>query len=187
MLCEAFGSPLSPGGWGEVFATNVKGTATTRLRELAGRRVRDAGATVVQAARDLHMSWPTVMNAFRERAHQVTETPLPAVKVLGIDATRRGRLGGSKIPSRESGSRSGTGGTPASSTPTGAVDHSNGPRVAPPPNSAAGADAPPTPERKARRRLLRNHEDLTDEQFAATWNLLLSEGRTGRPCWPRIP
>jgi transposase len=38
---------------------------TTRLREAAGRRVRDAGSTVVQAARDLRLSWPTVMDAFR--------------------------------------------------------------------------------------------------------------------------
>ncbi|KUO20192.1 transposase [Streptomyces dysideae] len=36
------------------------------------------------------------------------------------------------------------------------------------------------PERKARRRLLRNREDLTDEQFATLWNALLGEGRIGR-------
>ena len=33
---------------------------TGRLRSAAGRRVRDAASTVVQAARDLRLSWPTV-------------------------------------------------------------------------------------------------------------------------------
>ncbi|MEV5011031.1 transposase [Streptomyces sp. NPDC056159] len=64
---------------------------TTRLRAWAGRRVRDAGSTVIQAARDLHLSWPTVMDAFRTQARAVVEAPLPNVEVLGIDETRRGR------------------------------------------------------------------------------------------------
>jgi transposase len=53
--------------------------------------MRDAGSTVIQAARDLHPSWPTVMEAFRTPARDVTEAPLPQVAVLGIDETRRGR------------------------------------------------------------------------------------------------
>ncbi|MFF3245395.1 transposase [Streptomyces sp. NPDC002870] len=36
------------------------------------------------------------------------------------------------------------------------------------------------PEWKARRRLLRNREDLTDDQFAAMWNTLLGEGEIGQ-------
>ncbi|MBL3671730.1 transposase family protein [Streptomyces sp. M2CJ-2] len=64
---------------------------TMRLRGAAGCRIRDAGSTVIQAARDLHLSWPTVMDAFRTAAHEVTEAPLPGVQVLGIDETRRGR------------------------------------------------------------------------------------------------
>ncbi|GAA3368198.1 hypothetical protein GCM10020367_05580 [Streptomyces sannanensis] len=36
------------------------------------------------------------------------------------------------------------------------------------------------PEWKARRRLLRNREDLTDDQFAAMWNALLGEGTIGQ-------
>uniref|UniRef100_UPI0018E54A38 transposase n=1 Tax=Streptomyces triticisoli TaxID=2182797 RepID=UPI0018E54A38 len=36
------------------------------------------------------------------------------------------------------------------------------------------------PEWKARRRLLRNREDLTDAQFATIWNALLGEGRIGQ-------
>ncbi|MFJ1604519.1 transposase [Streptomyces sp. NPDC088253] len=64
---------------------------TARLRSAAGRRVRDAGSTVLQAARDLYLSWPIVMNAFRIRAREVTDAPLPEAEVLGIDETRRGR------------------------------------------------------------------------------------------------
>ncbi|EDY55630.1 MULTISPECIES: helix-turn-helix domain-containing protein [Streptomyces] len=40
---------------------------TVRLRGAAGRRIRDAASTVIEAARDLHLSWPTVMDAFRAR------------------------------------------------------------------------------------------------------------------------
>lgn len=65
---------------------------TTRLRQAAGRRVRDAASTVVQAGRDLGLSWPTVMDAFRTAAREVTEAPLEPVTVLGIDETRRGRM-----------------------------------------------------------------------------------------------
>lgn len=64
---------------------------TGRLRAASGRRVRDAGSTVIQAARDLHLSWPTVMNAFRAAAREAVEAPLPEVEVLGIDETRRGK------------------------------------------------------------------------------------------------
>ena len=68
-----------------------RGAADRPAAEAAGRRVRDAGSTVVQAARDLHLSWPTVMDAFRTSAREVVDAPLPEVRVLGIDETRRGR------------------------------------------------------------------------------------------------
>ncbi|MDQ0933290.1 helix-turn-helix domain-containing protein [Streptomyces turgidiscabies] len=64
---------------------------TARLREAAGHRVRDAGSTVIQAARDLRLSWPTVMGAFRASAREVARASLPEVRVLGIDETRRGK------------------------------------------------------------------------------------------------
>lgn len=64
---------------------------TTRLRHAAGHRVRDAGSTVIQAARDLHLSWPTVMGDFRTSAREVVDAPLLEVNVLGIDETRRGK------------------------------------------------------------------------------------------------
>ncbi|MFF7190261.1 transposase [Streptomyces sp. NPDC008222] len=62
-----------------------------RLRGAAGRRIRDAASTGIQAAWDLHLSWPTVMDAFRAVAHEVTGAPLPEGRVLGIDEPRRGR------------------------------------------------------------------------------------------------
>ncbi|MER6528507.1 ISL3 family transposase [Streptomyces sp. NPDC001508] len=65
---------------------------TGRLRDAAGRRVRDAGSTVVQAARDLGLPWPTVMDAFRTAGQEVTAAALEPVEALGIDETRRGRM-----------------------------------------------------------------------------------------------
>ncbi|WP_394816597.1 transposase family protein [Streptomyces lancefieldiae] len=64
---------------------------TARLRGAAGRRIQDVGSTVIQATRDLHLSWPTVMEAFRAQARDVAEAPLPQVAALGIDEARRGR------------------------------------------------------------------------------------------------
>ena len=64
---------------------------TRRLHAAAGRRVCDAGSKVIQAARDLHLSWPTVMEAFRTAGTEVTTAALEPVEVLGIDETRRGR------------------------------------------------------------------------------------------------
>ncbi|KUO20193.1 hypothetical protein AQJ91_15530 [Streptomyces dysideae] len=72
-----------------------------RLRDAAGRRIRDAASTVIQAARDLHLSWPTEMDAFRTAAHEVTQAPLPEVKVLGIDGAD-GRAG-NRTPPRANG------------------------------------------------------------------------------------
>jgi transposase len=207
--------------------------------------VRDAGSTVIQAARDLHLSWPTVMDAFRTQACEVVEAPLPEVEVLGIDETRRGRPDWEQDP--DTGKwhlvrdrwhtgfvdALGTGGllgqiegrTVAdvlvwlSSTPlewrknikyvaidmsttyraavrtalpkaTVVVDHFHIVQLA---NKMVSTIRRRTtaeirgrrgratdPEWKARRRLLRNREDLTDEQFAAMWNTLLEEGEIGQ-------
>ncbi|MFE7124457.1 transposase family protein [Streptomyces sp. NPDC057617] len=64
---------------------------TAPLRTAVGRQVRDTGSTVLPAARDLRLSWPTVMDAFRVQAREVTAQPLPEVKVPGIDETQRGK------------------------------------------------------------------------------------------------
>lgn len=64
---------------------------TVRLRSRAGQQVADRGATVVQTARDLGLSWPTVHEAFQAQAAAVLPTTPGPVEVLGIDETRRGR------------------------------------------------------------------------------------------------
>ncbi len=218
---------------------------TERLRCSAGRRVRDAGSTVVQAARDLGMSWPVVMDAFRATATAVIEAPLPKVKVLGIDETRRGRTRWE--PNPETGKWQltrdrwhtgfvdalGTGGllgqvegrtvadvlawltttpltwrkniryvaidmsaTYRAAIRTGLpdaiviVDHFHVVQLA---NKMLSMVRRRTtaeirgrrgraidPEWKARRRLLRNREDLTAKQFATMWNPLLDEGKIGQ-------
>lgn len=62
-----------------------------RLRAAAKAAVGDAGATVVQAGRDLGLSWPTVMAAFTAHAQAVLPAQPDPVAVLGIDEIRRGR------------------------------------------------------------------------------------------------
>ncbi|MGI5509195.1 ISL3 family transposase [Streptomyces sp. CA-106131] len=218
---------------------------TERLRSAAGRRVRDAGSTVVQAARDLGVSWPVVMNAFRACAVEVTDQPLPAVEVLGIDETRRGRTRWEQDPvsgkwqlTRDrwhtgfvdalhaSGLLGQVEGRTAadvlawlSTTPmtwrksiryvaidmsatyraairTGlpdaivVVDHFHVVQLANKMLSLVRRRSTAEirgrrgrasdPEWKARRRLLRNREDLTDEQFERMWNPLLDEGPIGQ-------
>ncbi|WP_043262654.1 ISL3 family transposase [Streptomyces sp. CT34] len=217
---------------------------TMRLRGAAGRRIRDAASTVLQAARDLHLSWPTVMDAFRAAAHEVTQAP-PQVKVLGIDETRRGRPRWEQDPATGKWMLTrdrwhtgfvdalGAGGllgqvegrTVAdvlawlATTPLAwrnsieyvAIDMSTTYRAAVRtglPHATVVVDhfhvaqlatkmlstvrrrttaemrgrrgRASDPEWKARRRLLRNREDLTDEQFATMWNALLGEGRIGQ-------
>jgi transposase len=218
---------------------------TARLRQAAGRQVRDAGSTVIQAARDLHLSWPTVMGAFRTTAREVVDAPLPEVRVLGIDETRRGKTKWEQDP--ESGKwhlvrdrwhtgfvdALGTGGllgqvegrtvadvlawlattpltwrksirhvaidmsaTYRAAVRTGlphaivVVDHFHVVQLANKMLSMVrrrttaeirGRRGRATdPEWKARRRLLRNREDLTDDQFATMWNTLLGEGKIGQ-------
>ncbi|WP_409467917.1 ISL3 family transposase [Streptomyces sp. HC307] len=218
---------------------------TMRLRGAAGRRIRDAASTVIQAARDLRLSWPTVMDAFRAVAREVTEAPLPEVKVLGIDETRRGRPRWEQDPATGKWMLTrdrwhtgftdalGTGGllgqvegrtvadvlawlaatpltwrksieyvtidmsaTYRAAVRTGlpqatvVVDHFHVVQLA---NKMLSMVRRRTtaemrgrrgrasdPEWKARRRLLRNREDLTDEQFATMWNTLLGEGTIGQ-------
>ncbi|NUT04490.1 MAG: hypothetical protein HOV76_13495 [Hamadaea sp.] len=54
--------------------------------------MRNAGSTVVQVGRDLVLSWPTVMDAFRQVGQEVMTAPPGPVTVLGVDETRRGRM-----------------------------------------------------------------------------------------------
>jgi transposase len=64
---------------------------TAALRREAGRAVADDGRTVVQAGRDLGISWPTAQAAFEEYAAQVLPDQPPATEAVGIDETRRGK------------------------------------------------------------------------------------------------
>jgi transposase len=64
---------------------------TARLRAAAGVAVADRGRTVVQAARDLEVSWPVVAAAFIAHAAVVLPAEPDPVQVLGIDEVRRGR------------------------------------------------------------------------------------------------
>jgi hypothetical protein len=64
---------------------------TTRLRQTAGDHVCDHGHTVIQAGRELGLSWPTVLAAVRTQAAGMVEAEPEPVAVLGIDETRRGR------------------------------------------------------------------------------------------------
>lgn len=64
---------------------------TTALRRAAGAAVCDGGRTVVQAGRDLSLSWPIVQRCFEDHAATgLPETP-PATPAIGIDETRRGK------------------------------------------------------------------------------------------------
>ena len=199
----------------------------------------------MQAARDLNLSWPVVMDAFRTAAARVIEAELPEVSVLGIDETRRGRTRWEQDPDTGKWQLTrdrwhtgfvdalGTGGllgqvegrTVAdvlawlSTTPltwrqhiryvaidmsatyraamrTGlpdaivVVDHFHVVQLANKMLSLVrrrttaqvrGRRGRATdPEWKARRRPLRNREDLTDEQFERMWNPLLDEGKIGQ-------
>jgi transposase len=65
---------------------------TARLRAEAGDRVKDGTcATVIAAARQLGLSWPTAMDALWQQAASLDEDGLPPVDRLGIDEVRRGR------------------------------------------------------------------------------------------------
>ena len=64
---------------------------TTRLRAEAGDRGKDGTcATGVASARQLGLSWPTVMDALREQAAPLLDDSPAPVEVLGIDEVRRG-------------------------------------------------------------------------------------------------
>jgi transposase len=64
---------------------------TAALRREAGRAVADGGRTVLQAGRDLGVSWPTVQRAVEAYAVEVLPEQPPATEAVGIDETRRGK------------------------------------------------------------------------------------------------
>jgi transposase len=64
---------------------------TCRLRESAGAGVSDLGRTVIQSARDHHVSWPIAQAAFAAHAKNALPATTPLTERLGIDETRRGK------------------------------------------------------------------------------------------------
>jgi len=73
-------------------AVPARARITTRLRQTAGDWVKDGVcATVSAAARQLHLTWPTVMDSLWVQACPLVEDAPRPVAVLGIDEVRRGR------------------------------------------------------------------------------------------------
>ena len=64
---------------------------TTRLRARVGAGIADGYCTVRSAAAAHAVSWRTAHQAFIVHVTATLEQPLPAVSVLGIDETRRGK------------------------------------------------------------------------------------------------
>lgn len=64
---------------------------TEALRREAGAAVCDGGRTVVQAGRDLGLSWPIVQRALTVYADEVLDETPAATEAVGIDETRRGK------------------------------------------------------------------------------------------------
>lgn len=64
---------------------------TGALRRAAGAAVCDGGRSVVQAGRDLGLSWPIVQHCFEDYAAKVLPEEPPVTEAIGIDETRRGK------------------------------------------------------------------------------------------------
>ena len=64
---------------------------TGRLRSAVGATVADGGRTVLQAARDHEVSWPTAHASFTVHAVSALPAETPPVEHLGIDEIRRGK------------------------------------------------------------------------------------------------
>ncbi len=80
------------GSFTEAIGQVPAGMRTTRaLRRAAGAAVCDGSRTVVQAGRDLHLSWPIVQQCFEDYAAAVLPETPPATEAIGIDETRRGK------------------------------------------------------------------------------------------------
>lgn len=72
-------------------AVPARARLTTRLRTELGSAVADSGRTVAEVAGHHRVGWSTVHRAFIDHVTPALSAPLPAVTVLGIDETRRGK------------------------------------------------------------------------------------------------
>ena len=64
---------------------------TTRLRTELGYAIAEQGRVVSESATHYGVDWSIVHAAFVEHVRALLAAPLPPVKVLGIDETRRGK------------------------------------------------------------------------------------------------
>jgi len=72
-------------------AVRARSRLTTRLRVELGYAVAEQGRVVSESAAHFGVDWSIVHDAFVEHVRVPLAAPLPPVKVLGIDETRRGR------------------------------------------------------------------------------------------------
>jgi transposase len=72
-------------------AVRRRSRLTTRLRTELGYAVAEQGRVVSESAAHYGVDWAIVHNAFVAHVKAPLAAPLPPVKVLGIDETRRGR------------------------------------------------------------------------------------------------
>ena len=75
----------------QVPAAPARARLTVRLRAELGDAVADQHRCVAETAEHYGVGWTTVHNAFIAHVRAFLTEPLPAVKVLGIDETRRGK------------------------------------------------------------------------------------------------
>ena len=72
-------------------AVPARSRLTTRLRAECGEQVAEHSRCVLAAAVRYRVSWPTAHAAFIAHVAEPLAQPLPPVRVLGIDETRRGK------------------------------------------------------------------------------------------------
>ena len=79
-------------------AVPARARLTTRLRARCGAGVAEGFSCVAAAAWHYRVSWPVAHAAFVAHVSPALAAPLPVVRVLGIDETRRGKPTWTKDP-----------------------------------------------------------------------------------------
>jgi len=79
-------------------AIRARSRLTTRLRTELGDAIAEQGRAVSESAAHYGVDWSIVHAAFVEHVKAPLAAPLPPVKVLGIDETRRGKPVWAKQP-----------------------------------------------------------------------------------------
>ena len=79
-------------------AVRARSRLTTRLRTELGYAIAEQGRVVSESAAHYGVDWSIVHAAFVEHVKAPLAAPLPPVKVLGIDETRRGKPVWAKQP-----------------------------------------------------------------------------------------